>query len=176
MGQPMITSISPFFIGSGVDQSVEFYREKLGFEVTFRAPEEDAFFAIVAREGAQIPLKSHGGIAAQPNHTRHPFLAWDAFLYAPDPDALAVDLNARGATFSGPLSDTNDGLRGFEVTDCDGYVLFLEDQIDVERMTRGANHDVDQSEDHIGIFSNSEHSSLGRPHHGREGTPPIRYR
>ncbi|MGB7169232.1 MAG: hypothetical protein WBD32_09535 [Acidobacteriaceae bacterium] len=49
----------------------------------------------------------------------------DAFVYAPEPDALAEEFLAHGTTFSTPLKDTHDGLRGFEVTDPDGYVLFF---------------------------------------------------
>jgi hypothetical protein len=45
--------------------------------------------------------------------------------YAPDPDALAADLGDHGAPFGAPLMDTHDGLRGFEITDPDGYVLFF---------------------------------------------------
>jgi len=60
-----------------------------------------------------------------PNHTRHRHLRLDAFVYAPDPDALAADFAEHGATFSEPLQDTSDGLRGFEITDPDGYVLFF---------------------------------------------------
>jgi hypothetical protein len=30
-----------------------------------------------------------------------------------------------GAAFSVPLEDTHDGLRGFEICDPDGYVLFF---------------------------------------------------
>lgn len=41
------------------------------------------------------------------------------------PDALAVEFAKRGAPFSNPLQDTNDGLRGFEITDPDGYILFF---------------------------------------------------
>jgi uncharacterized glyoxalase superfamily protein PhnB len=49
----------------------------------------------------------------------------DAFVYVPDPDALAAEFAGHGATFSEPLKDTHDGLRGFEITDPDGYVLFF---------------------------------------------------
>jgi hypothetical protein len=41
------------------------------------------------------------------------------------PDALAADFAAHAAAFSAPLEDTHDGLRGFEITDPDGYVLFF---------------------------------------------------
>jgi hypothetical protein len=47
------------------------------------------------------------------------------FVYALHPDALAVELASQGAAFSVPLKDTHDGLRGFEICDPDGYVLFF---------------------------------------------------
>lgn len=144
MTRPTTPAISPFFIVSNVDQTIAFYRDRLGFETRFRQPERDPFFAIVGRDGAQILIKSQKDIAPLPNSKRHPFLRWDAFVYAPDPDGLAREFAERvaeprfveprvaeprvvegGAAFSLPLSDTPDGLRGFEVCDPDGYVLFF---------------------------------------------------
>ena len=46
-------------------------------------------------------------------------------LRSDDPDALAAEYEARGATFPEPLADTDDGLRGFGVRDADGYVIFF---------------------------------------------------
>ena len=43
----------------------------------------------------------------------------------PDPDALAAEFLSREVEFSEPLKDTSDGLRGFELKDTDGYVLFF---------------------------------------------------
>jgi catechol 2,3-dioxygenase-like lactoylglutathione lyase family enzyme len=125
MTRPITSAISPCFIVSDVDRSIAFYRDKLGFETRFRAPDEGAFFGIIGRDGAQIFIKSHGGISPVPNCQRHPFLRLDAFVYAPDPDALAAEFADHGAEFSAPLEDTHDGLRGFEVRDPDGYVLFF---------------------------------------------------
>jgi catechol 2,3-dioxygenase-like lactoylglutathione lyase family enzyme len=125
MTRPAIAAISPCFIVSNVEKTIAFYCARLGFETRFQAPPHDPFFAIVGREGAQLFVKSEGGIAPQPNHTRHPHLRLDAFVYAADPDALAADFAGRGAEFSAPLEDTHDGLRGFEITDPDGYVLFF---------------------------------------------------
>ncbi|MBS0360120.1 MAG: VOC family protein [Proteobacteria bacterium] len=118
-------AISPFFVVSDVDRSLAFYRDRLGFEVTLRQPDKSPSFAIVVRDGAQLFLKSEAGIAPQPNAARHPHLRWDAYVTAPDPDALAAEFAAAGAAFSSPLQDTHDGLRGFEVTDPDGHVLFF---------------------------------------------------
>jgi hypothetical protein len=42
-----------------------------------------------------------------------------------DPDALALEISSRQVEFSQPLKDDDDGLRGFELKDADGYVLFF---------------------------------------------------
>lgn len=125
MTPPMLQGISPFFIVSNVDQTVAFYRDKLGFETRFQQPDRGPFFAIIGRQGAQIFVKSDKDVSPLPNSKRHPFMRWDAFVYAPDPDALAAEFSDRGVTFGTPLKDTHDGLRGFEVCDPDGYVLFF---------------------------------------------------
>jgi catechol 2,3-dioxygenase-like lactoylglutathione lyase family enzyme len=125
MTRPTTTAISPFFIVSNVDRTIAFYRDKLGFETTFREPDQNPFFAIIVRDGAQLFVKSDEAVAPLPNSQRHPFMRWDAFIHATDPDALAADFVAHGAVFSAPLTDTRDGLRGFELTDPDGYVLFF---------------------------------------------------
>lgn len=125
MTRPTTTAISPFFIVSNVDRTVTFYREKLGFETTFQEPEQNPFFAIICRDGAQLFVKSDGGVTPLPNPQRHPSMRWDAYVFAPDPDGLAAEFVDHGAAFSAPLKDTDDGLRGFEITDPDGYVLFF---------------------------------------------------
>jgi len=125
MTRARTTAISPFFIVRDVTQTVAFYRDKLGFETRWQQPEENPFAAIIGRDGAQIFIKSEKGIEPQPNPTRHRHLRWDAFVYAPDPDALAAEFASNGAAFSVPLKDTSDGLRGFETSDPDGYVLFF---------------------------------------------------
>ena len=62
-----ISGISPFFIVSDVPSSLRFYRDKLGFEITFEGPSpDDIFFGIVRRGGAEILLKDVG-LPAVPN-------------------------------------------------------------------------------------------------------------
>jgi catechol 2,3-dioxygenase-like lactoylglutathione lyase family enzyme len=125
MTRPTLSAISPSFIVSNVDRTIAFYRDKLGFETRFRQPEQDAFFAIIGRDGAQIFIKAERDIVPVPNCKRHPHLRLDAFVYVEDPDALAAEFADHGAAFSVPLKDTHDGLRGFEIRDSDGYVLFF---------------------------------------------------
>ena len=68
------------------------------------------------------------GVDPVPNYTRDVkkgIARWDAYLDVPDPDALAAEFSSHNVQFSEPLKDTNDGLRGFELKDADGYVLFF---------------------------------------------------
>jgi catechol 2,3-dioxygenase-like lactoylglutathione lyase family enzyme len=128
MTRPTISAIAPFFIVRNVPAALAFYRDRLGFDVTFQGPHpDDVFFGIVGREAAMIMLKAVG-VEPQPNYTRDVrkgIARWDAFVSVPDPDALAAEFASRNVEFSEPLKDTHDGLRGFELKDADGYVLFF---------------------------------------------------
>jgi len=122
--RPMLEKMYPFFIVSSVRQTIAFYRDKLGFESWHQEPELEPFFAIVGRDGAMLFIKS-GEAEPLPNPKRDPAMRWDAYVSLNDPDALAAEFVDRGVAFSAPLKDIHDGLRGFEITDPDGYVLFF---------------------------------------------------
>ena len=123
-----IRGIAPCFIVNHVPTALAFYRDRLGFDITFEGPEpDDIFFGIVERDAAMIMLKAVG-VAPVPNYTRdvnQGVARWDAYVAVPDPDALAAEFLSRSVEFSEPLKDTGDGLRGFELKDADGYVLFF---------------------------------------------------
>jgi catechol 2,3-dioxygenase-like lactoylglutathione lyase family enzyme len=124
MTRAEIDGISPFFIVRDAPAALAFYRDRLGFDITFQEPADVPFFGIVARDGAMLMLKGVG-VEPLPNYQRHPAARWDAYFHVPDPDALAAEFAARNVTFSVPLKDTHEGLRGFELKDADGYVLFF---------------------------------------------------
>jgi catechol 2,3-dioxygenase-like lactoylglutathione lyase family enzyme len=118
-----ITGIAPFFIVKNVPAALSFYRDRLGFDVTFQGPDpDDIFFGIVERGAAMIMLKDVG-VDPLPNSKRDiqkGWARWDAYVHVPDPDALAAELTSRNVEFSQPLKDDDDGLRGFELKDADG--------------------------------------------------------
>lgn len=128
MTTPEITGIAPFFIVKNVPVALSFYRDRLGFDITFQGPsDDDIFFGIVQRGAAMIMMK-HIGVDPVPNYTRDikkGIARWDAYLHVPDPDALASEFALRNVEFLTPLSDNDDGLRGFEVKDADGYLLYF---------------------------------------------------
>jgi catechol 2,3-dioxygenase-like lactoylglutathione lyase family enzyme len=128
MTKAEIAGIAPFFIVRSVPAALAFYRDRLGFDVAFQGPSnEDIFFGIVERGGATIILKAIG-VEPVPNYTRdikQGIARWDAFLHVPDPGALAAEFSSRDVEFFTPLMDGDDGLRGFEVKDADGYLLYF---------------------------------------------------
>lgn len=128
MGKTEITGIAPFFIVKNVPAALKFYRDSLGFEITFQGPsEDDIFFGIVQRGAAMIMMKDIG-VDPIPNYTRdikQGIARWDAYLHVPDPDALAEEFQQRNVEFFTPLGNNDDGLRGFEVKDADGYLLYF---------------------------------------------------
>jgi catechol 2,3-dioxygenase-like lactoylglutathione lyase family enzyme len=118
--------ISPFFIVTNLKASVSFYVDKLGFEIRYTGPDDDPFWAMVGRDDITIRLKAIADdIKPIPNHTRHEWARWDAYISTNDPDALFEEYSSTGITFNQPIQNDGDGLRGFEVEDADGYVLFF---------------------------------------------------
>jgi catechol 2,3-dioxygenase-like lactoylglutathione lyase family enzyme len=119
-----LASISPFFIVKDLQVSISYYIERLGFQLDFEGPDGDAYYARVSRDGIGVMLKAIlPDVLPQPNHTRHEWARWDAYIYTLDPDALFDEFSQRGASFVKKVSFIDEGLWGFEVTDADGYVL-----------------------------------------------------
>jgi catechol 2,3-dioxygenase-like lactoylglutathione lyase family enzyme len=124
---PTLITIAPFFIVDDLQASLAFYRSKLGFEITYtggRDGDGEDFFGIVERDGVMIMLKAlTPEIHPQPNHSRHEWARWDAYVYTSDPDSLYSEYVANVVPMHRPLADTDDGLRAFEVIDNSGYVI-----------------------------------------------------
>ena len=120
-----LVAISPFFIVKDLPASVAYYVDRLGFTLAFEGPAaDDVYYASVTRERISIMLKAiTPEVLPRPNHTRHEWARWDAYIYVRDPDTLFAELTGRGATFVKPLSFIDEGLWGFEIADADGYVI-----------------------------------------------------
>jgi catechol 2,3-dioxygenase-like lactoylglutathione lyase family enzyme len=124
VAHPDIACIAPLFIVRDLDTSLSFYRDRLGFEITFQGPAEGPYFGIVCRGNAMIMVKAVG-VDPLPSSQRAAWARWDAYLNVPDPDALAAEFASRSIAFHRALENNSDGLRGFEVKDADGYVLYF---------------------------------------------------
>jgi catechol 2,3-dioxygenase-like lactoylglutathione lyase family enzyme len=118
--------ITPFFIVTDIKTSVSFYVDKLGFKIRHIGPDDDPFWAIVGRDNISIMLKAIASdIGPVPNHTRHEWAPWDAYISTNEPDSLFEEYRSGGVVFRKPIHNNSDDLRGFEIEDADGYVLFF---------------------------------------------------
>ena len=106
--------------------SIAFYRDRLGFEVSYLGPDGDPYYAMVKRDGVSLMLKTiTPEVQPTPNPSRHHWARWDAYIHTTDPDALAEEFSRNGVPFREALGVNSDNLRGFEVMDADGYVLYF---------------------------------------------------
>lgn len=124
---PQLNSIAPLFVVDDLQKSLDFYRSKLGFEIMYTGGGNGSrgdFFGGVCRDGVMLMLKSiTPEIHPQPNHSRHEWARWDAYIHTSDPDMLYEEYVGRAVPIHRELSDTSDGLRAFEIIDNSGYVL-----------------------------------------------------
>jgi catechol 2,3-dioxygenase-like lactoylglutathione lyase family enzyme len=119
-----LASITPFFIVKDLQTSIAYYRERFGFQLNFQGPGDDPYYAKVSRDGIGIMLKEIlPEVLPCPNHTRHEWARWDAYICTMDPDVLFEEFTQRGVSFVKKLSFIDEGLWGFEITDADGYVV-----------------------------------------------------
>lgn len=123
--RPETGPMSPLFVSQDVSRSIDFYCQSLGFRVIHAEPDRNPFFAMLVRDGTQLFVKSQEGVVPTPNPARHRSLKWDAYVFTRDPDLLAAEFAGHAVPLRAPLADTSDGLRGFEIADPDGYVLFF---------------------------------------------------
>lgn len=121
----MLNNVTPFFIVDDLAKTLEFYQSRLSFNVLYTGGDENGdFWAMVGRDRATLMLKSiTPDIHPQPNHTRHEWARWDAYIFTTDPDSLYAEFRAKDVPMRQELADTHDGLRAFEVVDNNGYVF-----------------------------------------------------
>jgi catechol 2,3-dioxygenase-like lactoylglutathione lyase family enzyme len=114
---------------SGIETSLRFYTDVLGFTILYSRPEER--FAYLDREGAEIMIEQSVGRAWITAAMEQPYGRGINFMIeASDVDALYAHVQAVGATVFLSIEekwyrrdDTEVGNRQFIVQDPDGYLL-----------------------------------------------------
>ena len=116
----MIRQIAPQFFTLDIPRTLDFYRDKLGFEClgTWHDP---PVYAIVARDGHRIHFRC--AEPPTPNPDKYDDELLDAYLLIDSADALHAEYAARGVEFTRGLGDTPWQSREFVVKDCDGRLL-----------------------------------------------------
>ena len=123
----MLNSVTPFFIVDDLDATIAFYQSRLGFDVRYKGGSDgngSDYWAFMGRDRVMLSFKAIAPeIHPQPNHSRHEYARWDAYIHTDDPDSLYTEFVGRQVPMHRELANTSDGLRAFEITDNSGYVL-----------------------------------------------------
>ncbi|QOZ54477.1 VOC family protein [Bradyrhizobium sp. CCBAU 53338] len=109
---PMMVGAATVFVVSDIDASLAYYRDVLGFQVTFEygAPlsyaclcrDEVALHLLAAMATKRLP--GHGGLC----------------IFVRDVDRLYDEVSARGARLINQPGDRDYGMRDFDAVDADG--------------------------------------------------------
>jgi len=115
--------MSPQFVVSDLERSIEFYTKKLGFDLDFRY--ED-FYSGVIKDGHSIHLKL-GAPSIEERQSRRDNEDLDVVFSVKGIEELYEEYSLKSIEFIQPLRDMAYG-KEFYVTDPDGYILgFLEE-------------------------------------------------
>ena len=111
----MLTRCSPMLAVSNPSVSVEYYRDRLGFEVEGVWGDH---YAIVERDGIQIHF-----IGSDKKNKEKATFRGGAYISLQDVEAYYREVNGRGADTSSAPQDTDYGMREFVVQDPDGWSI-----------------------------------------------------
>jgi len=116
----MIRRIAPQFFTNDIRGTLDYYKDKLGFEClgTWLDP---PVYAIVARDQHAIHFRRAEPPTANPDKYADELL--DAYLSVEDADALYAEYARNGVEFTRKLANMPWNAREFVVKDCDGRLL-----------------------------------------------------
>jgi uncharacterized glyoxalase superfamily protein PhnB len=107
-----LTRIAPELPATNLSETIEYYEQRLGFEVTMRMPGGD--YAIVERDSIALHLFEDAARV----HSRA-----GLHIFTPDLDELHAELKARGAHFKQEIAVKPWGNREFRIVDQSGNEL-----------------------------------------------------
>ncbi|GAB3949246.1 VOC family protein [Micromonospora vulcania] len=117
----MFTEAFPIVTTHDLPRLIAFYLEVVGFELTYRFPDDgDPEFVALRLGSSELGLAADPD-AGGPSHT----CRWELCVYADDCDAAMEVLRAGGATVTEEPADQPWGERSARVTDPDGNRLLV---------------------------------------------------
>jgi catechol 2,3-dioxygenase-like lactoylglutathione lyase family enzyme len=118
-----IKKMSPQFLVTDIDRSIEFYIKKLGFDIEFSY--ED-FYAGIIKDGYSIHLKT-GKPSIEERKNRRENQDLDLIFSVDGIENLYKELSDKFVEFTQPLRNMPYG-KEFYIADPDGYIIsFLEE-------------------------------------------------
>ena len=118
-----IKKMSPQFLVTDIEHSIEFYTKKLGFELEFRY---ENFYAGIIKDSSSIHLKS-GKCSIEERKSKRENEDLDVVFSVEGVENLYEEFVNKSVEIIQPLCDRPYG-KEFYIADLDGYILaFLED-------------------------------------------------
>ena len=114
-----LTGVSPVLLVADVHRSVEYFRDKLGFECAVYGDPPN--FATADRDAAVFLLALAGDAEQIVPHWKIVDKMWDAYIRVDDVDAVYAEVQGRGAGIDYTIYDAPHGFREFGVQDPDGH-------------------------------------------------------
>ena len=111
----MMVGAATVFTVRDIAKSIEYYRDALGFIVTFQYG-EPIFYACLCRDEVALHLLSAHETKRLPGNG-------SICVFVKDVDAVHAELAARGAAVVKPPQNYDYGMRDFDVVDPDGNQL-----------------------------------------------------
>ena len=97
--------------------TAQYYQDILGFEITFQWEDPPSYVVIKRDDAVGIHFTKKEG-DFKPSDT-HVSLA----IFVHDVDALYEEYQKSGANITSPIGDRDYGMRDFDVTDPNGFIL-----------------------------------------------------
>jgi catechol 2,3-dioxygenase-like lactoylglutathione lyase family enzyme len=109
---PMLVGAATVFVVSDIAKSIDYYRDALGFDVTFRYG-EPVFYACLCRDEVALHLLAADKTKQLPGHG-------GLCVFVKNVDAVHAELVERGAKVIKAPQDYAYGMRDFDLVDLDG--------------------------------------------------------
>jgi catechol 2,3-dioxygenase-like lactoylglutathione lyase family enzyme len=118
----MLTGHATVLLVDDVSRSLDYYRDRLGFEVQ-QYDANPEHYGYARRDACAVHFACFEDARPRPNSETVPPDMFDVYVYVDDVDALHDEFVERGADLlHGPV-EQGYGLREIRVRDPDGYVL-----------------------------------------------------
>ena len=114
-----LTGSSAVLLVSDIHRSVEFWRERLGFECELYGNPPD--FATARRDDASVLLALCRDAGAIVPNWKLVDKTWDLYIRVDDADAIYAELQERGAPIDYSIYDAPHGFREFGTQDPEGH-------------------------------------------------------
>ena len=121
-----LNELQPILWVSNIERSVDFYRDKLGFDLAFAMTGDGGKLLHASVTNGSVTLMlGYKDEATIPVEGRRLGGGAELYTYAEDVDAYYERVRAAGTSLTQPITDQYWGDRTFTVTDPDGYVLTI---------------------------------------------------